>query len=201
MSVIRITTNEFRAAVSGLKKIHRNLPRAVVSALNKAAPGIRTDAARKLRELYYVKHGEVLKKINVVKASGSRIQATIVAKDRAIRLINFSVNPKRSTAKRPRQLKAAVKRNGGRKPVNGAFIASVRGSHSGVFQRTKLSRHKKTANGIWSALPIDQLRGPAIPVMLSQPGVVQYIQTSAQQRIVKNMDHEIKRQVLDKVMK
>jgi hypothetical protein len=196
--MIRVGSKAFKAVKANMKMVEKDFPKAFVSALNRSAAGIRTEAARKVREVYYVKHGDVLKKISVTKATTGRMNVLIASKDRPIRLINFSTTPKSVPGKPPRMLKAAVKREGGKKPIPGAFVAEVRGSHSGVFQRTKQARHVKTGAGQWSELPIDQLRGPAIPVMLSQPGIVQQLQVEAERRVSERLDHEIKR-VLDRV--
>lgn len=196
MSFFVIDTKELRESLQELKNINKRMPRAIHSALNRSSQTIRTAAARKVRELYFVKHGEVLKKIKVKKSGGGRMGMILESKDRAIRLINFKVNPKGKTARTPKMLKAGVKRQGGTKKLTSAFIATVRGSHTGVFHKVPYAKHRKDAKGVWSQGPIEQLRGPAIPVMLSQDGIVTHVQDLAVEVISKRLDHEIKRQVL-----
>lgn len=192
MSFFVIDTKELRESLKDLKNMNSRMPRAINSALTRSAQAIRTAAARKVREIYFVKHGEVLKKIHVQKAGGGKLGMILESKDRAIRLINFKVNPKSKPNKIPKVLKAGVKRQGGVKKVPHAFVATVRGSHTGVFKRTPYAKHRKNEKGIWSQGPIDQLRGPAIPVMLSQPGIVAHIQDVAVTTISKRLDNDIK---------
>jgi len=195
MSFFVIDTKEFRESLNEIKKMNNRMPRAINSALIRSAQTIRTAAARKVREIYFVKHGEVLKKIHVKKAGGGKLGMTLESRDRAIRLINFKVNPKSKPNKIPKVIKAGVKRKGGVKKVHHAFVAIVRGGHTGVFKRAPHSKHRKTSSGIWSQGPIEQLRGPAIPVMLSQDGIVEHIREVAVTTINKRLDHEINRQV------
>lgn len=194
MSFFTVNTKELQETLKEVSQLDKKSQKAVVSALNKTAQAVRTAAAREVRKTYHVKHGEILRKIDISKATRNRMKVVLESRDRPIRLINFSVNPKGDSTKKPKALKAAVKREGGRKKVPGAFIAKVRGDHVGVFKRTPHSRHRKTDKGHWSEGPIDQLRGPAIPVMLSQPGVVKHIQDFAQEVVMTKLHHELKRQ-------
>ncbi|MFX3635450.1 MAG: phage tail protein [Candidatus Pristimantibacillus sp.] len=196
MSFIVIDAKELRDSLKEMKNINKRMPSAINSSLIRSAQAIRTAAARKVREIYFVKHGEVIKKIQVKKFGDGRMGMILESKDRAIRLINFKVNPKGKTTKLPKVLKAGVKRQGGAKKIPHAFIATVRGGHTGVFQRVAHSKHRKNDKGIWSEGPIDQIRGPAIPVMLSQEGIVKHVQDVAVEVIIKRLDHEIRRQVL-----
>lgn len=201
MSFIRIDTQALRDSLKDLKQMNKRMPKAINSALARSGNTIRTAAARKLREIYFVKHGEVLKKIRVKKNSGGRISLTLEAKDRAIRLINFKASPKGVTARKPRALKVGVKRKGGMKRVAGAFVTSVRGGHTGIFIRSVGAKHRKGKDGVWSQGPIEQLRGPAIPVMLSQEGIVSHIQDVAVIEIDKRLNHEIGWRVFGKGVK
>lgn len=194
MSFLHFDTSDIAKKLKEIGELDKKAAKATVSALNRSGTEARTAAARKLKEIYFVKYGEVLRKIEVIKANRNRLSVLLTARDRAIRLINFSVNPKNKPSKRPKVIRAAVKKGEGKKKIQGAFIAEVRGNHIGVFKRTPYAKHRKTAAGHWSQGPIDQLRGPAIPVMLSQPGVVSHIQEVAASSITKRLDHELKRQ-------
>lgn len=197
--MIKVKLDDLIRATADLQTIQRQFPKAYVSALNHAAKGARTEAARKVRESYHVKYGEVLKKIDIRLASTSRMDAVLRAKGRNTRLVNYRTAPTSVPARPPRMLKAAVRRDGGMKSIPGAFVTRVRGGHVGVFRRTAHARHKKARRGVWSQMPIEQLYGPSIPGLLNNPEVVAHVEKEARRRTEERLDHEVKRQVLEKV--
>ncbi|MDT2292339.1 phage tail protein [Paenibacillus larvae] len=82
----------------------------------------------------------------------------------------------------------SVKKDGGKKAIPGAFIAQV-GGHIGAFKRVGKKR-----------LPIQELYGPAVPVMLGNDVVKKHIETEAQKRLSERLNHELNRR-LGRIMK
>ncbi|WP_213431618.1 phage tail protein, partial [Paenibacillus dendritiformis] len=78
------------------------------------------------------------------------------SRGRNIRLIQFKTTPSRVVQRRPKVLRAAVKRDGGKKQISGAFVQHMRNGSLGVFRRRGKQR-----------LPIEQLYGPGVPIMLN----------------------------------
>jgi hypothetical protein len=54
--------------------------------------------------------------------------------------------------------------------------------HVGVFMRSSKKR-----------LPVNELYGPAVPIMLNSPEIVGHLQTEANKRLQKRLDHEVNR--------
>lgn len=176
------TRKQLKQATIGLRFVEKNVPKAFSAALNRTAAGVKTEAARMVRQRYYVKHGDVLKTIKVSKASASKLELLLVSRGPSIPLIRFRTTPGSPPTRQPKVLKAAVKKNGSKKPIPGAFVAKMGSGHIGVFRRAGKKR-----------LPVDELYGPAIPVMLGEPGIAEHLQQEMERRMGQRLDHEVNR--------
>lgn len=164
-----------------LKQMDKAVRTAVVSSINRATQRAKTETGRKVREKYIVKQKEVVETITIRKAQGKALQATLTSKGHSIPLIRFGVTPKRRLERSPKVLKAAVYRGGAKKPIPGAFIATA-GSHIGVFTRAGKKR-----------LPINELRGPAVPSMAGNEEVREHVQQVYGEEMQKRLPHELDR--------
>lgn len=169
---------ELQEAKAALNDIQKLTPKAVRSALNRAGQGIKTEAGRKIRETYTIKAKEASQTIKVTRLGDLGLRLT--SKGRNIPLIRFKTTPSSPPAKQPKVLKASVKK-GGKKPVRGAFVTRV-GGHVGVLKRLGEKR-----------LPIQELFGPAVPVMLGSDGVREHLEAEAHRRIEDRLEHELNR--------
>lgn len=181
--MIKVTPKrEIKQATISLQYVVKNMPKAFVSAMNRVSTGLRTEAVRKVRETYVIKAGDVRKTIKITKANPARMEMMMVSRGRNIPLIKFRTTPRQPRSRPPKVLKAQVKKAGGKKPIPGAFVAQMRSGHIGVFERSGKRR-----------LPIRELYGPAVPSMLSEPGVQEHIEQEAQRRMADRLDHEVNR--------
>lgn len=164
--------------------VQSQVPKAFTSAINRVGQGVKTEASRKIRETYRIRSSDVSKygNIRVTRASPERMQLLLTSRGRNIPLIRFATSPNKPPDKQPKVLKASVKREGGRKPIPGAFVARMRSGHVGVFERAGKSR-----------TPIEEKYGPAVPVMLNNPEITQHLMDEAQRRMKVRLDHEMNR--------
>lgn len=175
------------AQIRRLKREFREIPgksrRALSATLNKTIVGVRTDTVRVVVKEYLVRSGDVRSTLTIRKATINRLDASMRSEGTAIRLIKFRTSPKSATSRRPAGgVRVQVKRSGGGGRISGAFIAVMRNASVGVFVRKGRSR-----------LPIEQLYGPAIPSMIGGDDVWLALETMANQRLAKNLNHEIER--------
>ena len=183
---MKITTDnkQFKQATVSLQFVERNIPKAYAATLNRVGSGLKTEASRQLRKTYDIKHKDIigLGNIKVTKANGSKLQMLLTSKGRNIPLIRFRVSPSKPSARAPAiGARVSVKKSGGKR-IPGAFVQQMPSGHLGVFRRASKQR-----------LPVDQLYGPAVPVMLNEPGVAEHLQEEAQKRIATRLDHEVNR--------
>lgn len=178
---------EFRGARDALRRIGRlddDVRKSFYSALNRTSQRLKTESGRKARETYIVKSKAVTDQVVLRRGSMSSMSSELRWKGGNIPLMKFRTNPKSANGKRPRVLRAAVKRAGGNKPIKGAFVSQMGSGHEGVFRRTTKKR-----------LPVEELYGPAVPVMLNNPEVVNHLERVAQEEMDKRLEHELNRRL------
>lgn len=177
---------KLREARRELKRIESAIPKAYSAALNRTNQHLRTEASREIREKYNIRARDVNNKNNVIlrRSTSNSLDTAIKWRGKNVPLINFRTNPRQVPEKAPRVLRAAVKRSG-MKPIKGAFITRVKSGHVGVFLRAGRRR-----------LPIRELYGPAVPVMLNHQDIIEKLKATAEKRMHERLDHEMNR-ILD----
>ncbi|MFT5872813.1 MAG: hypothetical protein ACI8WT_001750 [Clostridium sp.] len=177
--MITIDSNKLKEVEKQLGQFKGKAPSAISRALNRAAANAKTNASKKAREKYIIKSSDIKSSINVSKATKSNLGAAVVSKGERLGLHKFKVSPKIPRPKNPpKGLKISVKKGSGKKLLH-AFIADINGGK--VFERTSKSR-----------LPIRQLYGPAIPQMLGNISIKNYIESESAKVFNERLDHEIK---------
>lgn len=179
--MIRVTEDNIERALSMLAHIPNAAPKAISRAINRAAETARTEAARKVRQSYYVTHRDVISTISIIKASEGSMVATVKSRGHAIPLYRFRINPKDPQPLRKRPIKVQVKRGEGG-PVKRAFVAKMSSGFVNVFERVTKKR-----------LPVQSLYGPPIPQMLGNKDVAGWVEQKAAERVNERLDHEIGR--------
>lgn len=179
--MIELTAEQIDRAERLLSHIPEAAPKAMANAINRAAETARTEAARKVREKYYIKHGDVISTIRITKASPDNLEASVVSRGSPIALSKFRITPRQPQPRRRAPVIARVTKGGGG-PIQGAFVARVGSGHIGVFNRVGPAR-----------LPIVQRYGPSVPQMLGSPTVTEWVEQKATEKLNERLDHEINR--------
>ncbi|MBE3586566.1 MAG: phage tail protein [Thermoanaerobacter sp.] len=179
--MIELTVEQMDKAERLLGHIPGAAPKAMANAINRAAEAARTEAARKVRELYYIKHKDVLATMKIYRATPDDLTATVISKGNLIALSKFRITPKQPQPKRKKPVIARVKRGEGG-PIKSAFVARMQSGHVGVFIRVGRSR-----------LPIRELYGPSVPQMLGSPNVTEWVEEKAIERLEQRLEYEINR--------
>ncbi|MBP2654247.1 MAG: hypothetical protein H6Q73_1816 [Firmicutes bacterium] len=165
-----------------LSHIENGASKAISAALNRTVDGVKTDVTRKVAETYDIKAKDVRASLKAQKSTMATLNASVSGKGSPIPLIKFRVTPNKLGQQRTGTvLRASAKRSGG-KPIPGAFLAQFKSAHIGVMQRVGKNR-----------LPVKELYGPAVPQMMSENKVRQYVMDGANDRFEKRLDHEIER--------
>lgn len=177
--MISVDIKEIYKVEKELGKYKSQAPSVISRAINRAATNAKTNASKKVREQYTVKAKDVKDTIKIKKATKSNLVSIVKSSGERIPLIKFKVSPPNPRPSTHPVLKVGVKK-GGLKTLVGAFVADVNGNK--VFKRTSSSR-----------LPIQQLFGPAVPQMMNNDSVKDYIEQEATKMYQQRLDHEIER--------
>lgn len=172
MIAVNVRTNAADVVLDMLAGARDMQDKAMVSALNKMADQVKVATSREVRAAgYNLKAAAIKKGLKVRRASAGNLRSSVVASGRPIPLIQYGA---RQTAKG-----VTVNVLNGRKLIKGAFIATMRSGHTGVFVREPNGKHKKVMSGgkaSWHQLPIRELFGPAVPDGLASKAVQQALQ-------------------------
>lgn len=170
----------FKEAAIAVKKLAEKAPRVVNRAFKRTGERLQTVAVQEVRKEYIIRAGDVQKYGNLhLGQKNDKIE--FKSSGRNLRLIKFKTTPIRLVKRRPKVLKAAVKR-GDKKPISGAFVQIMRNNSLGVFRRRGKQR-----------LPIEQLYGPGVPIMLNSAKIRDKLQDEMTQKLEQRLEHEMNR--------
>lgn len=186
MITVNVRTNAADVALDMLAGARDMQDKAMASALNKMADQVKVAASREVRDAgYNLKAATVKKSIKVRRASPGNLRASVVARGRPIPLIQYGA---RQTARG-----VTVNVLNGRKLIKGAFIATMRSGHKGVFVRDPSGKHEKVGQGkkaSWHQLPIDEKFGPSVPDGMANERVSKALMRLTEEQFVKVLEHE-----------
>lgn len=152
--------------------------RAVVGALNKMATTVRAEAARKIGREYNIKIGAAKSQMWITRATKGQLTASIRVSGRPIPLVEFD-------ARRVGR-GVSVKVKGARKVVAGAFIATMKTGHTGVYVREAAGGRRV------GRLPIRQLFSLSLPVAFTQKQIMDALLAVASARFAETLRQEVR---------
>ena len=190
--MIRVDT---RQAFRQLDKAYRSLGakergRAMSVALNRATTTGRAKAAQTTRKQYNVRSGDIKKTINITRATPATLESRFISTGRSLPLMSF----------RPNVTKKGVtaKIKGTRKLFPGAFMATTKSGHKGIFARAQykgnklVSRRKRVNRYPENDLPITEIQTLSVPSAIQNKGVINPLTNIMKEALIKNYSHELK---------
>lgn len=117
-----------------IKQIDKALNDAVRRTVNKLIVKGRNVASRKVREVYNIKASDLKKHTKIRRATRGSPEAQIIIRGKKIPVFAFGARQTR------RGVTIRIKKSGGRKTIEHAFIAQMSSGHTGVFVRVGAKR-------------------------------------------------------------
>ena len=181
--------------VEALQHAPKEIRPAIAHAINKTMDSTITQVKREVAAEYTIKQKDVSKAITRKRATVSKLTGAAIAEGGQVALYKFKHTPVQPPPKQiyKQQVKAQVKKNGGKKPVknkagNKAFVQTVSGNHM-IFARVRKSR-----------LPIEKLFALSVPQMISDKndskGSIQRIKARTEEMLEKKIEQEINYRLL-----
>ncbi|HQB39392.1 MAG TPA: phage tail protein [Deltaproteobacteria bacterium] len=177
--MIEIDARALKQVEMRLGKYRSKAPMVISRALNRATTNMKTNISRKAREIYIVKSKDINQALTLKRANKARLSAVLRYQGERMPLDKFKYTPKNPNPKKRRIVKVAVKKDGV-KPLLHAFVANINGPK--IFERVGKPR-----------LPIRRLFGPAVPQMVGNEELRQFVESEAVKTYQKRLNHEIKR--------
>jgi hypothetical protein len=165
------------------------MDKAIARAINRAAEGARTDAIKEVCEEYTIKPADVRKTIHIARANPKKLEARVISTGRPTPLVKFNVKPKspppKGTKIKDRPVVIVGVRFGNQDEFPYSFVAEMQNGHKGVFTRNKDDPEYD------GRLPIRQEFSLSPPQMINNLKVLEYIEKRAQERLDKELTHQI----------
>lgn len=182
--MVQIKTNlhvgDALAALDGFSDRLRS--KALPRALNKVADQAKVQASREIRAAGYQLKVSVIKAaITLKRANRNTLQAEVIASDHMMPLYAYA-------ARRTKKGITVAVRGGQRKLIQNphAFIATLRGGNTGIFERVVVGGKRVPR------LPIRELYGPSIPQAFANKTVQQALVRVVRERFPAILEREIK---------
>jgi hypothetical protein len=180
---IEIDINNLAQVELALRKTPEKINQVLSRAVNRAATNAKSNMSKKVREEYAIKASDIKNAVNITRATTSKPDATVKSAGKKINLAKFRISP---TAPRPNNppkdgYKVQVKKSEGLKVVPRGFLVNSNGGLA-FFQRTGSSR-----------MPIKRLMGPAVPEMIGNKSVIEWVENEAQKMLNSRVEHELQR--------
>lgn len=185
---VRKAIKELNRTHSELSTLERN--RALAKALNRATTTGRAKSAQETRKIYQIRSGDVKKTIGTAKATASKTESSLISKSRSLPIYGFGAR------KSKKGIGVTIK--GQRKFFPGAFIATMKTGHIGVFARAKyvnnklVTRRKRINEYPKPDLPIVEVQTLSVPSALGNKVVLPNLTKLMQERMLKEYAHELK---------
>lgn len=171
-----------------IRALGENAPLAAARALNRTIASVQTAAVRDVATDMGITQASVRKGMAIEKATRATLRATLTVTGRRLPLSAF--NAKGPEPSRGRGRVTYRIGRGARTTVPGAFFATMRSGHRGVFRRIGTSSRR--SNKSWGPnLPIRELRGPSLPHVFTADKIAEARAALADELLPKNLAHEI----------
>ena len=180
---VEIDQQDLRKVKSMLVHIRDNVKPVQARAINRTLTGIKADVSTAIRADLNLKKQYVDKHITTSKASSRSLLAGVITKSTPIGLINFT-----GVKQNKKGVSVKVKKSAKRSTLKHAFIQRAKNA-TNVFRRA-VENGKRVAR-----FPIERLTGPRLTDNLSKDEIIKPIEAKAGERLIKNIDHEISREL------
>ena len=193
MITIKINAEDMAKVKKSLAGVPGAVERVCMRAINDGLAGMKTDASSEIRAEINLTKSVVDATFKTVKASTTSLSGVFASTGKPVPLIEYG-------ARQTQQgVSVQVKRGNPRSVVVGAFIATMKSGHKGVFWREWHQAIRKPVNRNIPygklpkqyRLPIAQRFGPRVPDILSNEPVMAAVLKKADERMHTNIDREI----------
>jgi hypothetical protein len=171
------------------KSIVRETALATLRALNRAIITTRADVSRRLNKDTGVRVKIIKRRLVIIPPKIEHLEATL----------RIDGTPVPAREYRAKQTPTGVTFGTGssRAFLKGAFLATMKSGHKGVYSRARPSRSRKGKPRSSPALPIFERFGPPLSIVALRTAILDASRTVGEQALRKNLAHEMRRRLGD----
>ena len=181
---LQVDQHELDRACLLLLTVKDGARKVTARAINRTLSGVKTDASAEIRKEITATKKYVDRTFSIQKASTVRLQGAVTSKGKPLPLVAFS------TRQTKKGVSVQVKKGRPRKVIPHTFQATMKSGHKGVFWR------EKKGGKMVGRLPIQELYSSRVPDIFSNDSVMRPVIAKAQDRMSKNLSHEIDYELL-----
>lgn len=192
---VEVSKTDLADVERALTGIKNGYAKVVSRSLNRTLTGVRTDAVREVQKVITPTAKTIRATFTMIKASTRKLAAAVKSSGMALPLIEYKARASK------KGVTVQVKKKSKRSLISGAFIATMKSGHKGVFLREYTDKRrpvKKARPGVPYAamprkyrLPIKELYGPGVPDILSNDSVMKPILKKADERLHKELGNQL----------
>lgn len=189
IEISRIDMLKAEALLIGVKNGREKV---TARAVNKTLAGVRTDSVNEISKVITANKKIIRKAFSIYRASPRKLTARVESRGEPLGLIHFRA---RQTKK---GVTAQVLKKKPRKLYKGAFIATIKNAENVFWRKYHEAPSRPPRPGVKYRrlpkkyrLPIQRLTGPRIPDIMGKPATLKRIQAKANERLKKNLKHEL----------
>lgn len=160
----------------------------ILRALNRAIITTRADVSSRLNKQTGVRVKVIKKRLVVIPPKIDKLEATLRIDGTPVPAIEY----------RAKQTPVGVvftTGTGGVRFLKGAFLATMKTGHRGVYSRSRPSRSRKNKPRSSPALPIFERFGPPLSIVALQSAILEASQTVGEAAFRKNLAHEMQQRL------
>lgn len=193
MMSVKLNPKDVDGVKQMLSRLNANeTEKALVRTINKTTTGVRTDGTKILSEHYALTASAIRESWKIRKALFRDPVGVVGSQGTFIRLKEFGARQTKTG------VSVKVLKKNPRAVVKGAFFATLKNNEQVYWRKWKGDARKKPVPGRAYAklpfayrFPIKALYGPRIQDYLGDPGIISTLTGLAQNRLSKNMKHEV----------
>ena len=182
--MIRLTLDSkgMAAIERKLSVVHKDAPKAISRAINRAIKAGATDVSKNVRAQFLIPKGKLDATFHFKNSTPGDLHGAIDSiYGGMLPASDFKLTPKSPNPRRPRPVRLTVKKGGGG-TISRAFIAQMQSGHTNAFRREGTAR-----------LPIKALYTISAPIMVGVAEVAEPAMDRMQEIFDRRLDHEMDR--------
>jgi hypothetical protein len=164
------------------------------AAINRTVTSVQSRVVKRLAAEINLRQKDIRPQVRITKANYDKLEGKVTVSRKPVPLIDFI-----GTRQTKAGVSVQVRRGGERQVLKGTFLARMKTSHLGVFERRRKAGKRQAGGPRFGRLPIDERFGLTLTGYLSHaPAVITEEQQAAADLLQKNVDSQIQRRLAER---
>lgn len=188
--ILVLEPHKFDETADKVWLVLNGMAKVLEQSLRRASKGMRTDTSRSGREIYALKHGTIIRDLQIIRPWAARadFSAGVDIKEKARRRLSLMLyGPREDPSGRRGGVSVLMRKDKGRIVIPGAFMGRMRagkGDDAEMQEARAVFRRKGKAR-----LPVKKLTGPGVRSVLRREKVRRTVRDNALYRLHQQLEY------------